>query len=133
MDLGKQLQESGYYRRKTELEQAIQVGAMLLEARKTATRERRTEMDRDIAEFGRRIPECKKLLDKEYEAAVKYVDAENVAELNDQQILEIGELVAEEFDNIDAKAAEWIRALMRGDEPGPPPKPPGSDKSKNSN
>lgn len=125
MELQKMLDESGYTRAVEELEGIKRQRSVMAEAVDAAPPELVNEQQALLDEMDEAIARAETALESEHEAAIKHLDATNDVELMSEDILERAELVAEHFANeMDRPdVAEWIRKLMAGENPGPPPKP----------
>ena len=125
MKLQKLLDESGYTAAAEELETIKQQRAAFAEMSRNVPPERLDEHQDLLNKLDEAIARGEASLKAEYEEAVKHVDAVNDMEFAGEDLLERAELVAEHFANeMDRPdVAEWIRKLMAGENPGPPPQP----------
>lgn len=118
MDLQKHLDEGGYTQALEKFNAAKGIRDIVAGDIDTLpNKEMIPQLRRQLAELEAWIVNAERAFAREYAAAVKYVDAENVVELNFLQMEEIAELVAEEFDKTDPEAGANIRAIMRGERP----------------
>jgi hypothetical protein len=135
MKLEEQLEESGYNAAVRELEEFKRARDFVrrnLEAG-TPANVPISRVIADLADLEFRIKGCEEVLAKEYVGIIASVDARNDLDFEMADLMEHAELVAEYFDETGRpEMAEWCRALMRGDNPGPPPTPKGQDQKNGS-
>ena len=116
MDLQKKLDESGYTQALEDLNNMKAMRDTIVGSLETMTRpEKLPQLFGDLFALEEWIKNTEAALAVEHAAVVKYVDANNDAELQMLQIEEMAELVAEELDKSNPAMAQRARAIMRGE------------------